>query len=327
MDPYARSSRNYFTKCDLDRMVEKRPDADWLAAQLKKRTTRFVPIWNLKNFFTDNENLKPIYLSIQDLPDPVPDLNTTVLLGVKEKTAFFTIDLSSSDDSTLGALRARGKFQDIRIAAPLLDAHDGPIMAYTRAITYWHQRHRFCGDCGSPTENAEGGFLRVCTNEDCRQQHFPRTDPAIIVLVTSGERCLLGRQPSWPEGMYSTIAGFVEPGESVEDAVVREVREETGIDVSGMAYQSSQPWPFPSSLMLGYIATASNKTIRMDDEELEDARWFSRNELQDQLLNGTVKIPPHISIAYRLMESWFDLGDLGPLSKFSVDVDWRKFKR
>ncbi|MBC8378158.1 MAG: NAD(+) diphosphatase [Planctomycetes bacterium] len=327
MDNYERSLRNYFTKCDLDRVADRRQDAEWLDLQLKKRTTLFVPVWNSKNFFTDNENFRPNYLSPQEVSNLVPAPDTTILLGVKEKNAYFAIDLSLADESTLGALKARGKFQDIRIAAPLLDEHDGTILAFARAMTYWHQRHRFCGDCGSPTESTEGGFLRICTDDRCRQRHFPRTDPAIIVLVTSGERCLLGRQPSWPKGMYSIIAGFVEPGESLEDALVREVREETGIDVCEMIYHSSQPWPFPSSLMLGFTATAANETIQMDTSELEDVRWFSRKALQEQLASGTAKIPPRISIAYRLIESWFDLGEFAKLSEISSDMDWRQLKR
>lgn len=143
-----------------------------------------------------------------------------------------------------------------------------------------------------------GGNTRRCTSPDCNQVLFPRTDPAIIVLVTDDDHCLLGRQPSWPEGRYSTIAGFVEPGESLEDAVRREVYEETNIHVGDIRYHSSQPWPFPSSLMLGFIAQAVSEEIHLNDGELEDARWFSREELA----SGRVGLPFRISIARRLVD-------------------------
>ena len=173
-----------------------------------------------------------------------------------------------------------GQFQELRQVAALLDAPDAAILAHARAMAYWHQRHRFCGDCGSPTESREGGYVRVCSNAQCGQHHFPRSDPAIIVLVESGNRCLLGRKSSWPAGQYSTIAGFVEPGECIEGAVIREVSEETGVQVGEIHYQSSQPWPFPSSLMLGFRARAVESTIRVDQDELrrEDAQWFTREE-------------------------------------------------
>jgi NAD+ diphosphatase len=184
-------------------------------------------------------------------------------------------------------------------------------------MTYWHCRHRFCGQCGSPTRSAEGGCLRVCTNSQCGQQHFPRTDPAIIVLVTRQERCLLVRKSWWPEGLYSNVSGFVEPAESLEDTVVREVWEETGVQVEAMSYHSSQPWPFPSALMLAFTATAADGAIRIDEDELEGARWFSREETLGQLKQGVLKLPMRTAVSFRLIEDWFDMGDLGPLRSIS----------
>jgi NAD+ diphosphatase len=213
-----------------------------------------------------------------------------------------------------------GQFQELRQVATLLETPDAAILAHARAMVYWHQRHRFCGDCGSPTEPCEGGYLRVCTNAQCGQHHFPRSDPAIIVLVESGNRCLLGRKPSWPEGLYSTIAGFVEPGECIEQAVIREVGEETGVRVGEIHYQSSQPWPFPSSLMLGFRARAADPTIRVDQHELQDARWFTREEIRSGLLEGRLRLPANISVSHRLIESWFDEGEIGAL-KDIVQVD------
>jgi NAD+ diphosphatase len=148
----------------------------------------------------------------------------------------------------------------------------------------------------------------VCTNPRCGQHHFPRTDPAVIVLVTCGERCLLGRKSMWPEHMHSCVSGFVEPGETLEEAVIREVREETGVEIRSMYYHSSQPWPFPSSLMLGFTAEAANGDIRVDREELENARWFTREEMRQGLEEGTLRLPTPISVSFRLIEDWFDAG-------------------
>lgn len=155
--------------------------------------------------------------------------------------------------------------------------------------------------------------MRVCTNSQCGQFHFPRTDPAIIVLVQCGERALLGRKPMWPEGLYSCISGFVEPGETLEDAVMREVCEETHVEIKAMTYHSSQPWPFPSSLMLGFSAEAASGTIRVDEEELENARWFSRQGIRDGLERGTFRLPSPVSVSFRLIEDWFNAGELGRL--------------
>jgi NAD+ diphosphatase len=173
-------------------------------------------------------------------------------------------------------------------------------------MAYWHYRHRFCGDCGSPTRSTEGGHQRVCTNDQCKQPHFPRTDPAIIVIITSGKHCLLGRQRAWPKDLYSTIAGFVEPGESLEAAVVREIKEETGVQVDEVYYHSSQAWPFPGSIMLGFSAKTASKDVSLDINELEDARWLSREEMENGLKAGSLKLPSPVSIAFRLIEDWFN---------------------
>jgi NAD+ diphosphatase len=185
-------------------------------------------------------------------------------------------------------------------------------------MLHWRRMHRYCGRCGAETEPRKAGHVMVCTNPVCRHEHFPRIDPAIIVLVTDGERVLLGRQASWPAGRYSTIAGFVEPGESLEDAVVREVAEETGVRVDEVDYHSSQPWPFPSSLMLGFTARAASQEVRLQDEELEDARWFTRSEIA----GGTPKLPPRLSISFRLIEHWFDAGSDRPLRELLTPTPW-----
>jgi NAD+ diphosphatase len=319
MDHYERSLLNYFITHTVDRVSEKRRDDAWIAARLEDEKTRFVPVWHSKSFFDTNESSSPVFLLPHDVRDLIDTAESVVLLGVNGDSTYFAIGLLSEGDSPPVELAELGRFRDLRRMALLLDEHDCALLAYAKAMVYWHHRHRFCGDCGGPTASVGGGFLRVCVNEQCGQQHFPRTDPAIIVLVASGERCLLGRQPSWPEGMYSTLAGFVEPGEGLEAAVIREVQEETGIEVKGMHYFTSQPWPFPSSLMLGFMAQAANEAIRVDGDELENARWFTREEMRDMLKQGALSIPFKLAISYHLIENWFDAGDLGPL-KDIIDI-------
>ena len=321
MDNRWQAVHNYYSSYGIDRVAARRRDDRWLADRLEADTTRFIPVWDQKNLFTTRgENLEPVFLPACDARDLVPGAESLTLLGVADGSAYFALGLPASAQPPFGAagsppdgVAARGRFRDLRQVAPLLGERDGALLAYARAMAYWHGRHRFCGTCGSPTRSVEGGMLRVCTDAQCDQQHFPRTDPAIIVLVTCGEHCLLGRQPSWPAGMHSTIAGFVEPGESLEDTLVREVREETGVEVKEMAYHSSQPWPFPSSLMLGFTATAADRSLCVDRDELEAAGWFTREDLLGRLKVGTLRLPSPVSVAYRLIEGWFDAGDLGLL--------------
>jgi NAD+ diphosphatase len=190
-------------------------------------------------------------------------------------------------------------FQELRPLAPQLDAEEAGLLAYARALSVWRARQRFCGVCGGPTRSARAGHSLVCADPECAEEYFPRLDPAIIVLVTDGERALLGRQAGWPAGRYSTLAGFVEPGESLEDAVRREVMEESGVQVLSARYDSSQPWPFPASLMVGFQALGAPGPVRLG-RELEDARWFPR-----EALRGTeIQLPPPHSISRRLIEAW-----------------------
>jgi NAD+ diphosphatase len=304
---------NYFSTDFIDRVSDKRADGEWLAAQLKEKTTRFIPVWELKNLFTDDQVPRPVYFSPDDVRGLASGAESTILLGVTAERTYFAISLPPDQDSPPSEITKLGEFRELRRIASLLGERDVALLAYARAMAYWHCRHQFCGDCGSPTKGAEGGTLRVCTNTECGQPHFPRTDPAIIVLVTCGERCLLGRKPWWPEGMYSNVSGFVEPGESLEAAVVREVREETGVEVVATTYHSSQPWPFPSSLMLGFTAVAGNEAIQVDGDEFENACWFSREEIYAGLKQGTLRLPMPVSISFRLIEDWFNAGQLGSL--------------
>ena len=193
------------------------------------------------------------------------------------------------------------ELRELRPLAPMLPADSASLLAYARALGLWRTRHRFCGVCGAGNVPMRAGHVMRCSR--CENETFPRLDPAIIVLVTdaSGDRALLGRQAAWPAGRYSTIAGFVEPGESLEDAVVREVAEETGVQVAEVEYQSSQPWPFPSSLMLGFRAVARTEAITLRDGELEDARWFTRADIEA----GHPALPPPGAISALLIDGWF----------------------
>ncbi|MEZ4676863.1 MAG: NAD(+) diphosphatase [Caldilineaceae bacterium] len=270
--------------------------------------------------FVDADSALPYLLTAADLPETLAPEKVT-LLGELDGLTYFALDAERElEDVPPAWLAGLGAFRDLRAVGLALEPRVGAILAYARAMIYWERRHRYCGDCGSPTQSAEGGFVRTCTNSACAKQIFPRTDPAIIVLVQSDDRCLLARQSSWPAGRYSVIAGFVEPGESLEDAVKREVMEESGIEVGEIYYQSSQPWPFPSSLMLGFVAHAKTTEFDLIDNELEEARWMSRREIAQGIQEGSLKLPPGLSISRRLIESWFDAGNEGKLSELATDA-------
>jgi NAD+ diphosphatase len=222
-----------------------------------------------------------------------------ILLGIEDDgAALFAVDAARLDQPP--DTEAIG----LRDAGALLSQGDGGLIAQATGLVNWHRRHPRCSVCGEPTRMAEGGYLRVCPN--CGAQHHPRTDPVVIMLVTDGDRALLGRQARWPKGRYSALAGFVEPGESLEEAVAREVREEAGVEIAAAHYDSSQPWPFPSSLMLGFLAEYASGEPTMRDHELEHVRWFAREELEairDGRVDG-LGLPPPIAIARRLIDRW-----------------------
>ncbi|MDY0041710.1 MAG: NAD(+) diphosphatase, partial [Desulforhabdus sp.] len=308
MEHERKTMQNFFAGNSLDRLWQKRLDSAWIERQLAEPESRFIPIWETKNLVTEESQPTLVALTCNDLQDIIPDAQSIVLLGEINGRAYFAIGLPSNGSLPPASIGRLGRFGDLKSIGPLLDRRQASLLAYARAITYWHSRNRFCGVCGSATESVEAGHARVCTSHRCRQQQFPRTDPAIIVLITHQQSCLLGRQPIWPKGMFSTIAGFVEPGESLEEAVARETLEETGVRINEARYHSSQPWPFPSSIMLGFTAEADGPEIKIGDNELEDARWFTRAAIKEALRNKTMRLPTRISIAYRLIEDWYDAG-------------------
>jgi NAD+ diphosphatase len=309
MDDYTRALRNTFVSDGIDRLHQKRGDAAWLEAALREPGSRFFL------FVKDN-----IYLPAQPQVYALPltaDIagalasraSAIILLGRVQAQLYFVLAFEQIPDLAI----KDGNISDLREIAAGLDAFESALLAQAQGMVVWHRQNQFCNRCGSPTLSTEAGYMRACTNPDCGQMHFPRTDPAVIVRVTHGQRCLLGRQARWAKGRYSNIAGFVEPGESLESAVAREVWEETGIRLDTINYHSSQPWPFPSSLMLGFTATAASWEINRHDSELEDARWFTREEIRESLLRGTLSMPSTYSISFHLIEDWFDAGDCGSL--------------
>ena len=290
-----------FAGAFVDRSGERRKDDEWLADALESDDSRFVPVWR-KQCLVAGDPPGVVLLTGAQLDRPV-DERELIFLGIFKEHPTFVLSV----DDEAPPYRDRGEFQELRYLGTVLAPDEANLAAHARALVGWHASQVYCGRCGSEARPAAAGNTRLCVNDDCGGQIFTRVDPAIIVLVHKDDRCLLGRQASWPEGRYSTIAGFVEPGESLEDAVRREVYEETDVRVGRVDYHSSQPWPFPSSLMLGFVAEATSTAIELNDGELEDARWFTREEL----LAGACKLPFRISIARRLVDHWIDLAGRG----------------
>ncbi len=277
---------NTFAGEALDRAGPHRRDEAWLAARVADPATRVVAA-SAAGVIVAGE--RPRLFAVDALPEGLE----LVLLGVDgEGRAVFAADPGDE---------LPGERRGLRDLAPVLSQAEGGMVAHAVGLLNWHRRHRFCANCGAPSVAREAGHVRVCPV--CGTQHHPRTDPVVIMLVTDGDRALLGRQAQWPAGRYSALAGFVEPGESLEEAVAREVREEAGVLVAEVRYRSSQPWPFPSSLMLGFSARWAGGEPAVRDAELEDVGWFTRQAIVD----GDVQLPPPTAIARRLIDEW--LGD------------------
>ncbi len=290
---------NFFSGPYIDRRAEAREEPGWLEAALADPATLYLLA-------------KGTTQLVQTKPEPHIEFVTRehpivrevepwqfILLGWFRGTRCVAIDLEPERPV---AVPENATFEELRPLSPLLRGDEAGLLAYARALSVWRSRQKFCGVCGYATVPERAGHVIRCTNPDCAHDFFPRIDPAIIVLVTDGERALLGRQASWPPGRYSTIAGFVEQGESLEDAVAREVMEETAVQVASASYHSSQPWPFPSSLMIGFQATAEPGSIVQVSGELEAAAWFTR----EQITSGQTLVPPSHAISYRLISAWLN---------------------
>jgi NAD+ diphosphatase len=280
----------------LDRLAHKRKDKDWLKAAVESAS--FLLVRGSSNLVHKGDPPEPVILSAREARRAAGDSAEPILLGEMDSTVYFAMSAPREGFSP----PEETEYQDLRVLGGLLTAIQASMLAFARAITTWHRKHRFCPNCGAATQAVDAGHARLCTGESCGKQHFPRVEPAIIVLITRGDLCLLGRQSSWRPRGYSTIAGFVEPGESLEDAVIREAYEETGVNVTNVRYFASQPWPFPSALMLGFFAETGSREVTLHDEELEEALWVSRDDIR----SGKILISPPVSIAYALIRDWFN---------------------
>ena len=291
------NGHNIFAGAFVDRSGFRREDPAWLRSAMESADSVFVPVWGDK-CLARGEPMTALLLSHQYVAPFLQD-DECIFLGMYRDRPAFAVPIDGGTEAPFADL---GQFHDLRYLGSYLPADEANLVAHARALVLWHQAQQYCGRCGARSRAGSGGNSRLCVGTDCGIRLFPRVDPAIIVLVSDRDRCLLGRQAGWPEGRYSTIAGFVEPGESLEDAVEREVLEETNIAVHDIRYHSSQPWPFPSSLMLGFTAEALSDEILLNDGELEDARWFTRKELE----SGFPKLPYRLSIARRLVDDWLE---------------------
>ena len=278
-----------------ERIGARRTDEQWLAEQWADPRTRVLVLAGGRFPLSDDGTTVR-----WSAPDEAPE-GERLLLGEREGVIHFVV--------LPRRFRAPDDWGMLRTVGPRLSPVDAGLVVQAQALAEWHRAHRFCSHCGGGLLVSGGGYVLRC--ESCDRQHFPRTDPAVIMLVTDGDdRCLLGRQPSWPAGRFSTLAGFVDPGESLEQAVAREVLEEAGVQVEEVTYFGNQPWPFPSSLMVAFFARAVTTEIVVDDDELESARWFSRDEVRAETEAGTLALPGGISISRSLVEAWYG----GPLA-------------
>ena len=317
MDHLARSRLNRFTAVRLDRDVDRRDDADWAVTALKDPATRLVPLWRSRSLLQkSHDGTLAVYLSATELSDPAL-IQPPTLLGNDGVRDYFAVSITDSQRDGIKTKYPEARFVDLRRASIDMAAKHAGILAYAKALHYWQHRHAFCGVCGSPNQLRSAGHRMACSNEECSRETFPRIDPAIIVLVTHKDACLLGHNARWPANVFSSLAGFVEPGESLEDAVVREVYEEAQVELADIRYVSSQPWPFPASAMCGFYAEAINRSNGCS-EEVEETRWFTVASLTEALNAGEVRLPSSVSIAFRLLSDWFRNhggGDLEELVK------------
>ena len=292
-----------FTGNPLDRASEARAVPSWIEARLADPGSLFLPLYRGDPLIRDGRAVFLASAARAEFPSGAP----TVFLGLKGDAAHFAVDFSGAPEPRDAPFAEFGAFTPLREAAFALgDAGDDlAIVGHARWLLDWHRRHLHCAVCGSKTEAKDGGAKRQCP--DCGTEHFPRSDPVAIVLATHEDACLLGRGPHFPPGFLSALAGFVEACETPEECAVRELREEAGVAISNVRYQFSQPWPFPSSLMMGFFADAKSRDLTLDVKEIVEARWVERREVL-ALLAGEkredIRLPPRFAIARRLIERW-----------------------
>jgi NAD+ diphosphatase len=293
---------NSTTTRGLDRSSILRGDRNWLIDKFHDDKSCIIPVHNLTVLCDNSKEFKAVPLTYGNFINFQELIQSYIFLGIYDDTPCFAIDIASNELASNLCQQTGAIFHDLSSVVSLLDSRSCELLSLARFMIYWHSRNQYCGKCGNKTKRSEAGHVRICQNKSCKEYYFPSMDPAIIVLVSSGMRCLLGRQKDWRKGMYATLAGFVEPGEAIEDAVVREIKEETGVNIHDVKYHHSQSWLFPRSLMLGFTATTKDEKIIVDKNELEDACWFTKDEIK---LNPHI-LPHKASIAYKLIMEWLN---------------------
>jgi NAD+ diphosphatase len=290
----------------LDRVAERRDETGWIAEQGRSTAARYLLLDAAGEAFLRRNDELLRWLDSDEREQWLGDLPAT-LLGIADQRPHFLLVLN--DTSGVAALEAAldARRVSLRSAGLQLPADEAGLFAYAKGLSHWQLETRHCARCGAPVVLVAAGHRAQCTNPDCARLHFPRTDAAVIMLVEHEGACLLGRQAGWPPGRYSTLAGFVEPGESLEDAVRREVAEESGVIIDEVRYHSSQPWPMPASLMVGFIATATSRHIDRRDHELEEARWFTPQQIVEGLADGSFRPSLALSVSYQLLAHWLQL--------------------
>lgn len=299
--------QNAFSGNPLDRAGDLRNDSAWLAAQRDHPEAMAMVMWEGRPLVEPHEGgERLVWLSLKHGLDMVRDRD--LFLGLWKGVPVYAIEFEGSIDPTSGPVANMGRFIEMREAAVVLSEAEAAMSGGAKGLFDWRRRHGFCAACGKASEQASGGWRRICTS--CNTEHYPRVDPVTIMLpVYNGgdePRCLLGRQAQWPKGRHSALAGFMEPGEAIEEACAREVNEEAGLTVCDVRYHSSQPWPFPAQLMIGLIAEVTDDNARPDQTELEVVVWLTRAEAR-AVLEGThpeIFAPPAYAIANRLIAAW-----------------------
>ncbi|HEY3696386.1 NAD(+) diphosphatase [Phenylobacterium sp.] len=300
-----KSFLNTFAGNPLDRASDRRVDPAWIAAKLAARDSRALAVWNGRPLLEPGPDGPQVaYLPAGMAEELSGGPERLLFLGLWKDAAIFAVDLEGTADPTEGPLAGMGAFEDLRGAALTLSPHEAAIAATAKQMFEWRRRHRHCAGCGEPSEVADGGWKRKCPA--CETEHFPRTDPVVIMLAVHQDRCMLGRQEAWRAGLFSALAGFLEPGESIEEACARELFEEAALEAVSVRYHSTQPWPWPSSLMIGLIAEVANDQAAPDQTELAEVRWFTKAQAR-ALIAGTLagtSIPGPMAIAHQLLKSW-----------------------
>ncbi len=297
-------SSAFFSASFLDRMEKIRKDRSAVSDLRKSDYTRYIVIDSDRHLVPEKNPGEPVYVNYPRLNKFPEMINNSILLGRYDGNYYFAAPAETTFIATIDKNTDNIKFRDIRWILPEFGRINGSLLTMAKSMVHWSNRVKFCGKCGSPTELINGGSSKKCKNPDCGEEYFPRIEPSIIVLVEYEGDAFLARQVTWREGFYSTLAGFVETSESLEEAVIREVKEESDIDIEQPVYFGSDPWPFPASLMLGFFAKAKSKDFKLDENELETGRWFKPKEYLTLIKSGEVKPSLPVSISFRLISRW-----------------------